>query len=265
MDSAFVLKLALSFVIGGVWVMLASVIAEQFGTKLGGVISGIPTTIAVALLFIGIFQGPQSAAAATTIIPAAFAVSCVFMVLYTALVGNGLVFAIATALAVWFCLQFLLVRAELKDFGLSLLICGLALTGAIAVYERILCIRFHERTKVKYSVRQLLLRAVFAGAMVAFAVLMSRIGGPLWGGVFASFPAMFISTLVITYHSVSPEFSRSIGKTHMISGVVNCVIYAAAVRYSYPNFGLAVGTVVSLVTSGGSSYLTWLFVNRMTT
>ena len=48
MTDTFILKLALSFLIGGLWITVASVAAERLGSKIGGVIAGLPSTAVVA-------------------------------------------------------------------------------------------------------------------------------------------------------------------------------------------------------------------------
>lgn len=47
--NAFILDLAASFVVGGAWVMLASVAAQHFGGKVGGFIAGLPAVAALAI------------------------------------------------------------------------------------------------------------------------------------------------------------------------------------------------------------------------
>ena len=42
----FTLKLILSFIVGAIWVTGATILAEKYGTKLGGVIVGIGLGIA---------------------------------------------------------------------------------------------------------------------------------------------------------------------------------------------------------------------------
>ena len=46
--------------------------------------------------------------------------------------------------------------------------------------------------------------------MIAFAVIMSKVGGSILGGIFASFPAVFISTLVISATVVDVDFWQTI-------------------------------------------------------
>jgi len=50
-------------------VTLSTIAAERFGSKIGGLIGGLPSTVIVTLFFIGLTQTPQVAASATTIIP----------------------------------------------------------------------------------------------------------------------------------------------------------------------------------------------------
>ena len=59
MTDTFILKLALSFFIGGLWITIASVAAERLGSKIGGVIGGLPSTAVVAFGFVGWTQGAQ--------------------------------------------------------------------------------------------------------------------------------------------------------------------------------------------------------------
>ncbi|MFH0778455.1 MAG: DUF3147 family protein [Candidatus Eisenbacteria bacterium] len=108
-------------------------------------------------------------------------------------------------------------------------------------------------------------RATLGGGMIAFAVLMGKVAGPAYGGVFATFPAMFISTLVITHRSDGVEFSRAVAKALMVSGIVNVALYSIAVRYLYPLAGLGYGTALALVFSAGTWYLTHLFMRKRVT
>ena len=61
MDYTFWYKLLLSFLVGGCWVTLTTIIAEKFGSKIGGLLGGLPSTIVVSLLFIGLTQNAEVA------------------------------------------------------------------------------------------------------------------------------------------------------------------------------------------------------------
>ena len=65
------------------------------------------------------------------------------------------------------------------------------------------------------------------------------------GGIAAAFPAVFTSTLVILNRSRGTEFSRSVTKPLVLSGILTIIPFCVAVRYLYPSFGIWLGTVVS--------------------
>jgi hypothetical protein len=59
--NTFLLKLILTFLVGGTWITFATVLAEKYDTKPGGIIAGFPTTAAIALFFIAWTQTPALA------------------------------------------------------------------------------------------------------------------------------------------------------------------------------------------------------------
>src|SRR3989338_7591097 len=84
MDLFFV-KLILSFIVGGSWLAFTLWISEKFGSKIGGIIIGLPSTTLVSLLFIAWTQDSSAAVAAVVIIPAVTAVSLIFSYAFVAL------------------------------------------------------------------------------------------------------------------------------------------------------------------------------------
>ena len=77
-------------------------------------------------------------------------------------------------------------------------------------------------------------------------VLIAKTGGPEFGGIFAAFPAMFISTLTISYKAHGIEFSRAMVKSLMVQddhsgSVCHCpevFIYIDGSLYRNVAFGL---------------------------
>jgi hypothetical protein len=82
MDLSFWIKFGLSFLVGGIWVTLSSVAAERFGSKVGGLIGGLPSTIVVTLLFIGLTQTPERAAESAIIVPLVMGVNGIFVTVF---------------------------------------------------------------------------------------------------------------------------------------------------------------------------------------
>jgi hypothetical protein len=115
---------------------------------------------------------------------------------------------------------------------------------------------------MNYSPLQILGRAFFSGMIIAFAVFMSKVGGPIFGGIFSAFPAVFISILIISYKSRGMDFSRAMTKPLMTTGMLAVVVYGAAVRYLYPSFGLITGTLGAYVLSLGGAYISYVIFQK---
>ena len=262
MDNIFLLKLILSFVIGGTWITIATILAEKFGTKIGGAIAGIPSTMVVALLFIGLTQSPIVASQSTTIIPIIIGIDSLFVLVYILLCRFNFYLSVLSSIILWFVLSFGLVLIKFNSLIYSLLSFAVLSAFSYLIIEKKLNIKSESRKKIKYSFSMLLFRAIFSGAIVLFSVLMAKISGPALGGIFAVFPAMMLSTIVITHFAHGKNFSLAVMKSLMASGSVNPVVYAISIRYSYIYFGLMYGTLISFFISLISSYIVYIFVNK---
>jgi len=260
MEASFWIKLALSFIVGSLWVTLITLSAERFGSKIGGLIGGLPSTVVIALLFIGFTQSPQVAAQATTVMPLAQGLNGLFVLTFILLIRRGLWSGLLSASVVWFIQSTLLYLLDIHTFWISLIGWLLLFLFCYGVLEKWMKISSLEKLQVSYPPSQLIWRALFGGAVIALAVFMGKLGGPLLGGIFGSFPAMFLSTLVITYTSGGPDFSRSVGKSLLISGLINVPLYEIVVRFLYPAVGLGLGTVLGLLFSLGTGYLTFMYM-----
>ncbi|MBI4990666.1 DUF3147 family protein [Candidatus Gottesmanbacteria bacterium] len=258
----FYLKLILAFIVGAVWITGATLIAERFGSKIGGVITGLPSTVVLALFFIAWTQSPQIAAEATTIVPAIIGLDALFTALYILLSQNKLYISIGLSLLVWFILSFIFVILKIDNFSLSLVIFFLLLVISYILGEKVVRVKSEGQKRMVLNSRQLSFRAILSGTIIAFAVIMTKLGGPIVGGMFASFPAIMLSTMIITFTIHGRTFSVAVMKVVMVSGGVNVVVYATAVRYLYPLFGVFAGTFYAFLISLVSSFFMYQFVNR---
>jgi len=264
MESAFWYNLALSFLVGGAWVTLVTLTADRFGSKVGGLLGGFPATILVALLFIGITQTPSAASDATSVVPVAQGLNGFFIIAYVLLIRRGLAWGLAGSLLVWLVLAGTLVAVGVRPFWASVAGWLVLLAVCYTIVSKLLNIDSTGRQVIQYTFRRVAWRAALGGGVIAFAVLMGKVGGPTVGGVFATFPAMFISTLIITHQSGGAAVSRAVAKALMLSGMINVTLYAIAVRYLYVSLGLSLGTVLALAFSCCTVYLTnALILNRI--
>lgn len=260
--SPYALKLVLSFVIGGIWIALTTAAAERFGSRLGGVLGGLPSTVVVALGSIGWAQGVDAARAATDALPVAFAINCAFMVTYAALVPRGQTLGMGVAAIVWTGLQAVLALLGAPRYAIALAIWVVALTAAYVILDRVLNVRTDVHARVRPTARQIALRAVLSGLVIAGAVGLSRLGGPVFGAIMASFPAVYTATLIITARSAGTAFSRALVLPLMVSGVFNCVVFATMFRLSVLGIGLLPAMAAAYLVSIGSAFATHRFLKR---
>ena len=225
--------------------MLVSVVAEKKGTKLGGLLGGLPHTVLVALLFIGINQGADFAAqsAASTILP--FIINPFFLWILAARTRYRFIPALGIASLFWVGLILIVRELHLTNIWVNIAIWLVGIAALICSFKRILPVKNATGTAVKFTKRQLVLRALFAGSIIAIAVIAGQYGGAVLGGIFAGFPAGFLSTFVIAFFARGIEFAQSFARTLMLSGAINPTIYAIAVHFLYPSIGLWWGTFIA--------------------
>jgi uncharacterized membrane protein (GlpM family) len=254
---AFILKLALSFLIGGAWVSLGIALAERRGARFGGLVIGFPSTILFTLFFIGWTQSTQAAVRAAAVIPAAHGINALFLLAAVSLLRQGLRAALSVGLGVWFGLALVLVAAKFDGFSAGLLIYVALLAASYSLLGRALPDGpdLPRPEGPSRSTPALILgRGALVGGIIALAVLLTKAAGPLVGGVFAIFPAAFLGTLVATYISRGAAFSASVMRAALLGGI-SVVVYAAAVRLTYPQLGLGWGTAASTAAALGSTLL----------
>ena len=252
----------LTFIVGSVWITLATIIAERAGTKLGGIIAGLPSTMLIALFFIGWTQTPVIASRSTTVIPIVLGINALFIVAYVLLLRSNVYLAILSSLIIWFILAMILIFLKFDSFIYSLL--GFALLSIVSYYvlEIRSDIKSEHKRDLKYTFPQILSRGILSGIIICFALAMAKIGGPLLGGIFASFPAVTLSTMIITHSAQGKTFSAAVMKVLMMSATVSGLIYAVTARYFYLHIGLIYGTLVSFMISLTGGYFIYTFVDK---
>ncbi len=259
MDFIFITKLIASFLIGGVWIVLTTIAADKYGSKIGGLIAGLPSTGLFSLFFLGWTQNAQFAVQATTIIPIIVGVENIFVLTYIYLVKKNFWVALITAFLIWFFLAFALLFLKFNNYALSLLGYLVSILCSYFIVENIFKIKSVAGQKINYTTQTILLRGLIGGLVIALVVFLGKIGGPILGGIFSGFPAMFTSTMLITYFSHGPEFSAATMKSSLIS-IVSLVIFSIMVRYTYLPLGIILGTLVSTLVSFTSGVIVYNFV-----
>lgn len=239
--------------------MLATVLADKLGPKIGGLVSGLPSTVMFGLFFLAWTQNPSVAVQATTIIPIVGGINCLFLACYICFVRKNIWQAILFSLFLWSCFSYVLVRIHFNNYTVSLLGYGALLAISFFFVEKILKITTVKGKKVVYSPLLIGGRAILGGCVVALAIFLGKIGGPVFGGMFSMFPAMFISTMLVSYFSHGASFSAGMMKSSMISSI-SIVVYSIIVRYTYIPLELGFGTVAAIGASFLSGFLIYKFI-----
>ncbi|MCC4227156.1 DUF3147 family protein [Zunongwangia profunda] len=260
MEQDFIIKVVLSLIVGGIWVASSTVVVDKFGTKVGGLIAGLPSTVVIALFFIGLNQGVESVVASTSVVPLAFAANGPFMLVYAALSKKGLWLSMGAALLVWFGISYLIILLDFNNFSWGLGICIVVLIVSTIIFEKTFSALSVVGQKTEYKGLNLLARALFAGIIIGAAVLASKFLSPLFGGILASFPAVFVSTLIILHKSRGAKIAIGLAKALLISGFINVMSYIIAIRLLYTSVGIYWGTLIGLLISLATAYVTHQFI-----
>src|SRR5229473_3708453 len=105
MADLLILHLILAFTVGGAWVSSATLIAERYGSSLGGLVGGLPAISIVSFLFIGLNQSPETASQATIVFPLALSFTMSFLLVYATASKRGFPVAFLSGLIVWVSLS----------------------------------------------------------------------------------------------------------------------------------------------------------------
>lgn len=254
-DEAFLVKVVVSVVLGGFWVVFATFLGEKFGSKIGGLITGLPSTAIFGLLFLGLTNSASFVVESTSIMPAGIGIENFYIVLFILLARSGLFFSIGVSLVFWFVASYFLVNSGIEaNYLVSLLLYVLSTLMAFYITERVMKIRAISRKATSYTTKIILTRGLLGGLMVGSVVVVGKLGGPILGGMASVFPALISSTMIITYLTHGYEFSQATMKS-VILGLSGLVIYSLIVRTTYVPMGIFVGTLISVTAAILWSYL----------
>lgn len=183
--------------------------SERLGSRIGGSLAGLPSTILVGLIFIDFTEGSHSAQAAVSIVPLIFMASLAYGVVFIGAgkrigyAGNSLKLSLLAALA-WL----VVVIPEKFAFGdLHFYVIYLIALAGLLLF-RFLVKNFNSILPSKLPLPRhiYILRFVVGGMVIAASVIVARLLGPVWGGVVSSFPGLLGTVLYFLNKSQSGRF-----------------------------------------------------------
>jgi len=255
------LQTVVPFVLSALVVILITVIAEKYGTKVGGIISAIPTTIIIAFVFIALNRGADFASESVAVVPAEMGINLVFLFIFSILAYKSMKTGLFAAFAFWIVFSSVLFFTDMHNIYVSLSLFSASMIITFVIFEKVKKIKSQGKRQVHYTPLKIVFRGVLAGAIIAFSVFLSNLG-PVLAGIFSVFPAILTSTMIISYHEHGPDFSAGIAKS-MVFGSPSVVSYAAVIHFLYPSYGIVFGSVVGFVIAVLISLLILKFRNKI--
>jgi hypothetical protein len=240
--SAFALRVAASFVVAGTWIGAATLVAERYGSRVGGLVGNLPSTIVVSFIFIALTKNLAYTTRVAQAVPVGMTIDTVFMLLFVLGARLNLAAAIGASLAGWFAMAFAANSLGMPSWPVGCALCVGACALVFLIMEKGLKLHTHSARIVRYSPAQVLARVAFAGTVVAVSVVVARFAGPYWAGLFSTFPAVMLSTLVILYITQGRAFASATAKVLTISAP-NILLYAFVASKVFPRGGLLAGTL----------------------
>ncbi|MFA5947622.1 MAG: DUF3147 family protein [Candidatus Gracilibacteria bacterium] len=244
LDSIFISRVVLSFFVAGIWITFATFLAEKLGSKLGGLFGNLPSNIVISLLFITITQDVNTVREATQAVPISLMIDKIFLLLFILIIGRNYLLAVLGGLSAWFLLAWFANELQFTNWILTIPFYLFVTAIVFFVVEKFLNIPSQPKKIVSHPKYQYFIRAFFAGTVVATSVVIAKIAGPYWGGLFSAFPASLLSSLTILYFAQGVNFARATGKILILS-TLNNAFYALSVFITYSRYGIVVGTIIS--------------------
>lgn len=262
MSTVFYIQLLMSFLVGGALVALQSWVSEKVPEKISGIILSMPSTIIVNMLFLAMILSKKEFALILPMIPAPLGFSFVFIVTYiyaarwlTKYVLKKayyefnrkilvMILSFAIALPVWFLPTFFLIKNKMDNILYSWIIYVFCIIFA----QWVLRLKKSEPDTgvIHYTFVQILIRAVFSGAIIATTIFLGKTQGPLVGGAMTMFPAAYLSALIILHYYYNYKKLFSLFDNAAL-GSTSILLYVYVAHYSFPVCGYWFGTVIAII------------------
>jgi uncharacterized membrane protein (GlpM family) len=246
-DLMFWYELALKMALTAAVVVVVSVTVERSGPFIGALIAALPTAAGAAYVILAIEHPPAFIAAGAVGSAAATATVSIFAVTYTILAQrHGLIFSLGIAMVIWFAGAAALRLTDwtpLTALALDVVVFGITVP---------LSWRYRTSSTAAKFLRtpfDIPLRAITAAVVVAIVTTASYSIGSFVSGVFAVFPIVMASSIVILHPRVGGKASASM-MAHSQIALIGLWLGFLALHYLVAPVGvwwaLAIGLLVSI-------------------
>jgi uncharacterized membrane protein (GlpM family) len=254
---SFLYHTIIPFLLSALVVILVTIAAERYGTKIGGIIGTLPSTIIIAFLFIAIDKGTSFAVQSVAIVPAEMGLNLLFLFLFALFAYKGTPLALTISLGLWAIGTLTVYFLNIDNIVFSLLVYIILFLFTLLFLDKRKKIVAQSSIRVHYTPLKILFRGLLAGIIIALAVTLSNVNA-LMSGIFSVFPAIFLSTMIISMKEHGPAFTDSLAKG-MIYGSPSVVGYAVGVYFFYPLTSILIGSVAAFLLGTGISLILYFF------
>ena len=236
-------QIIIPFFLSAIVVILITVIAEKYGTKVGGILGTLPSTIVIAFLFIALNEGERFASQAAAVVPAELGINVIFLFVFALLIHRSTLVAFVGTFTVWSILSASLVFFNMENIFISVSCYLLAVVFAFFILEKRKRIRSAAKRNIHYTFTKIMFRGILAGIVIAIAVYLSNFGSVI-SGIFSVFPAILSSTMLISVREHGPDFAAGMAKS-MLLGLSSVATYATIIHFLYPLYGIMIGSIIA--------------------
>ncbi|HEX4238887.1 MAG TPA: hypothetical protein VHZ64_13225 [Xanthobacteraceae bacterium] len=259
-DLAFWLELVFKMVMTAAVVVFISLVVERSGPFIGAMIAALPTAAGAAYVILALEHPPDFIAASAVGSMAIGAAVAIFAAVYAVLAqGRGLVLSLGAALLVWFACA-----AVVRQFDWTPL-SALALNAAVYAVTVPLSWRYRSSAPPKKFLRtryDIPLRALAAATVVVIVTTASHSIGSFASGMFALFPIVFCSSIVILHPRVGGKATASV-MAHAQVALIGLTLAFMAVHYLAEPLGSWWALLIGLCISFGWSGMLMLVRRRV--
>ena len=250
-DLSFWLELIFKMSMTAAVVVFISIVVERSGPFIGALVAALPTAAGAAYVILAIEHPPTFIAASAVGSMAIGAAVSVFAAVYAVLAQrHGLVLSLGVSLLAWFACA-----ALLRQFAWTPL-SALVLNAGVYAVTVPLSWRYRSAAPPRKFLRRrydIPLRALAAAAVVVVVTTASHSIGSFASGMFALFPIVFCSSIVILHPRVGGKATASVLANAQVA-LIGLTLAFVAVHYFAEPLGswwaLGVGLGISIAWSG---------------
>jgi hypothetical protein len=243
------LLLVLKIVLSAGMVILITLVAERTSPRFAGVLIGLPLGVGLTLFFLGVEQGPAFASESSLWSIQGILATLAFCWCYRSSIvfiphnlKGSLCLGCLCGLVGYFAVAATLQQVMPQNNVLRLLLVVLLLVPPTFSFRR--CAQRKIDKRVTATGFMLALRAIFAALVILTVTGLAAVVGPTWSGLLAAFPtAILPSVMILHFHygqKTIPGFFRDTPPA-----MLAIVVFSIAVHWTFPLFGVYLGTLVS--------------------